>query len=587
MTITTQPSGTSTKIWPSDDEVNARYPVFTRANTGEVFTDASSPFTWSLLGRVVYEGGYRDALFRIGAFAPSDFGPLETGKCTCVASFGSYVYINLSMSRVLGVRAPGMTTQAIDQSFFGEHPDVPDYVEHPDDVDEERSADIGAWMGAIFAPAPDPNEAHARDIDALLAAAPDFTALSDGELVAYARRVVDELRPVFATHMFNLYSANIATGVVAQAAGAAGLGHLTSAIFAGLGGVDSAQQSFDIWGISRIVRRSPELTAAFDAGLDGVLERIAGSSSTDAAAFREAWDRFIGDWGFLGPSVWELRSPTYASQPRIVLHMIDGSRRAEDDASPEKRTSSFAAERQNAVAAVAAALEGTEAHGMFVAAAGVIPALLPAREGSKVQCTRLVNHVRDVMKELGRRHVEAGRLSHWSDILMLQDSEIDGYLDAPESWGRTIAERRATLTELESKVPPFIVDGRYPDLEDFRVPEREVTRAAVGDVLQGIGVAPGSHTGRVQVVTSIEDDVDIEPGDVLVARTTDSSWGALFLVAGAVVVETGATISHAAIVSRELGIPAAASVPDALSRLATGMLVSVDGSTGEVRVVSE
>ena len=73
---------------------------------------------------------------------------------------------------------------------------------------------------------------------------------------------------------------------------------------------------------------------------------------------------------------------------------------------------------------------------------------------------------------------------------------------------------------------------------------------------------------------------------VLVALTTDSSWGALFLSAGAVIGETGAAISHAAIVSRELGIPAAVSVPHAMMKLTTGMRVRVDGNTGVVTVLS-
>jgi pyruvate,water dikinase len=71
---------------------------------------------------------------------------------------------------------------------------------------------------------------------------------------------------------------------------------------------------------------------------------------------------------------------------------------------------------------------------------------------------------------------------------------------------------------------------------------------------------------------------------VIVAITTDASWGPLFLAAGAVVVETGATISHAAIVSRELGIPAAVSVTDATRRIRDGTTITVDGNAGTVLV---
>ena len=50
------------KIWPCDDDESTRFPLFTRANTGEVFVDAATPLTWSLYGRGVYENGYRDAV---------------------------------------------------------------------------------------------------------------------------------------------------------------------------------------------------------------------------------------------------------------------------------------------------------------------------------------------------------------------------------------------------------------------------------------------------------------------------------------------------------------------------------------------
>jgi pyruvate,water dikinase len=58
----------------------------------------------------------------------------------------------------------------------------------------------------------------------------------------------------------------------------------------------------------------------------------------------------------------------------------------------------------------------------------------------------------------------------------------------------------------------------------------------------------------------------------------------LFLAAGAVVVETGSVVSHAAIVSRELGIPAAVSVADATRRIQNGTIITVDGNTGMVTV---
>ena len=70
------------------------------------------------------------------------------------------------------------------------------------------------------------------------------------------------------------------------------------------------------------------------------------------------------------------------------------------------------------------------------------------------------------------------------------------------------------------------------------------------------------------------------------AATTDPSWTPLFLAAGGVVVNVGAVASHAAIVSRELGVPCVLSVVDATRRIPDGATVEVDGSTGHVTIVA-
>ena len=74
----------------------------------------------------------------------------------------------------------------------------------------------------------------------------------------------------------------------------------------------------------------------------------------------------------------------------------------------------------------------------------------------------------------------------------------------------------------------------------------------------------------------------LEPGEILVAPSTDPGWTPLFLTAGAVVREMGGVISHGAVVARQYGIPAAVGVPDATTRPRTGQTVTVDGASGTV-----
>ena len=82
-----------------------------------------------------------------------------------------------------------------------------------------------------------------------------------------------------------------------------------------------------------------------------------------------------------------------------------------------------------------------------------------------------------------------------------------------------------------------------------------------------------------------EEGDELEPGEILVAKQTNIGWTLLFPRAAAVVTDVGAPLSHAAIVARELGIPAVVNCGDATTRLKTGDRVRVDGTTGVVELL--
>jgi len=166
------------KVWVCDDDGSARFPVFTRGNVGEVFSDAVSPLTWSAYGPHAWDAGWRDAFCEIGLFTPDEFKP--TGECEIVGCFGGYVYINMSVTRVLAVRIPGLTVEAIDRSLFGDYADVPPYRADPRDQNAERTAQAGVWLASLLTTDPKPVTDQDRGrIDALLGKRPDFATLSD------------------------------------------------------------------------------------------------------------------------------------------------------------------------------------------------------------------------------------------------------------------------------------------------------------------------------------------------------------------------------------------------------------------------
>jgi pyruvate,water dikinase len=98
-----------------------------------------------------------------------------------------------------------------------------------------------------------------------------------------------------------------------------------------------------------------------------------------------------------------------------------------------------------------------------------------------------------------------------------------------------------------------------------------------------MGAASGRVRGRARVIHDPA-SATIEPGEILVAPTTDPGWTPLFLTAGGLVTETGAVMAHGPTVAREFGIPAVICVPGATERIRTGQVITVDGATGTVMI---
>ena len=571
------------KIWVCDDEASARFPVFTRGNVGEVFSEAVSPLTWSAYGPHSWEPGWRDALVEMGAFSHDEFKP--TGECEILCCFGAYIYINVSINRVMAVRIPGLSTEAIDAAFFGDYAAVPPYKPDPRDQNALRTAQVGTWLNSLFTNDPkfltDQNRVR---IDALTAKRPNFRTMPDSGLLNYFRSLRAENRVIFKRHLLNTYGCNVLTSMIAQICAATGATDRVSRAISAIGDVDSALQSFELWDLSRSVRSSPVLATAFDEGVEGLLDRLRVRAEAAAGHFLAQWDAFIGRWGIIGPNVWEFRSPTYRSDPGIVLRMLDRARRAPDSSSPAARSSTSGAEREAAIADVAGRLAGNkEMQSQFTAAARSAGSYLASRERSKVQCTMMIDEGRTALRELGGRLVKRGLLPRWEDLLLVTDDEADAFVADPAAHAALIAGRALRLEMLKAKEPPFVFEGEPPPLSAFKDRTGDKSETAfAGTRLTGIGVSPGRYTGLARVITSLTVDSELQPGEVIVAATTDASWGPLFLAAGAVVVETGAAISHAAIVARELGIPAAVSVMGATRRIRDGSRITVDGDAGTV-----
>lgn len=128
----------------------------------------------------------------------------------------------------------------------------------------------------------------------------------------------------------------------------------------------------------------------------------------------------------------------------------------------------------------------------------------------------------------------------------------------------------------------WLVQARPITTLDIDEPETE--KRGAGEVLvRGLPAAPGTATGAVRILQHPEQGTGLRDGEILVAPMTNPDWLPTIRRAAALVTETGGMTCHAAIVARELGVPCIVGARTAIDTLADGVLVTVDGATGEVR----
>lgn len=178
------------------------------------------------------------------------------------------------------------------------------------------------------------------------------------------------------------------------------------------------------------------------------------------------------------------------------------------------------------------------------------------------------------------------------DIFFLYRADIEALLAGDDHAVQQIPVRKANYAYYQS-LPPFpsVIRGRFRPEEWAKDPNRRLDfydptmplATVNGEELHGIPGAAGRVEGTVRILQRPEEGASLLPGEILVAATTNVGWTPLFPKAAAIITDIGAPLSHAAIVARELGIPAVVGCGVATTQLRTGDRVLVDGGQGIVQ----
>ncbi|HSV42058.1 MAG TPA: PEP-utilizing enzyme, partial [Methanomassiliicoccales archaeon] len=201
------------------------------------------------------------------------------------------------------------------------------------------------------------------------------------------------------------------------------------------------------------------------------------------------------------------------------------------------------------------------------------------RENQRFYLDHILDMWRRLFMEYGRRFQQRGILVTKDDIFFLSKEEIFDIGAGKEVDARRLVEQRRREFERSKDIlPPKFLRGNI---------EFDDTVMWQGDVLQitGTSASPGTFTGLVRVVGSIEHLSEVRQDEILVTSNTDPGWTAVFSKIGGLITETGGILSHGAVVSREYRIPAVTAVKGATKIFKTGQRITLDGNEGTIYVL--
>ncbi|HEY2060443.1 MAG TPA: PEP-utilizing enzyme [Amycolatopsis sp.] len=522
---------------PSDPDT-----FWSTTNVGEAFPGVVTPLSWSLCAPGV-EVGIRDSYARVGALPRREVRVPDRAEDRLISVFHGRGALNVNFFCRMGAHLPGSTPDAIARQFLGELP-----ASIPVRSTRRRRPVVAVKM---------PHAQATIRADVLRRTAPvkdwwrQWTLRLDTLDLAGSLAALLDARAVF-TEMLRVQAAGLFVGV---------------------------QPVYDR--LTALVERADLTPEQVNAVVGGQGEH----AETDL--IHDLWqlgrDRitladFLAEHGYHGPHEGEASSRVWREDPAPVLKLAEQYATLDEQSNPADAAARRAGERVAAERALIASLPPLRRPAArFVLS--LAAARIPLRGVAKAAFLQALDVARGSARRMGTLLADLEVLADPEDVFSFT---VDELAAMPMPGARSIVEDRRARREafLATELPSCWRGNPVP--VEVGAPRRaDGGRAPV----QGIAASGGVAEGTVRVLDSAT-FAEVRPGDVLVCETTDPSWASVLFLSGALVVDVGGLLSHAAVVARELGVPCVVGTGDGTTALRTGDRVRVDGTTGSVEILS-
>ncbi|EHQ89643.1 PEP/pyruvate-binding domain-containing protein [Desulfosporosinus youngiae] len=346
---------------------------------------------------------------------------------------------------------------------------------------------------------------------------------------------------------------------------------LNALMVGGSAGITSADHGYRLVELAEIARRDNDAAQYFGST---AFDPIDWEGLPEHSAFKQEFREFIKEYGHRAVYELDIMNPRWNEDPSYLLNIIGSTIHTADLSQfKAKQKEKFEQAWQEIERIVPANKHSSIKKLIRKAQEGAA-----VREKTKSVLAVMMEAYRKIAQELGSRFCRRAVIEEQADIYFCTWPELVSLLNG--EWDGAglkvlIAGRKVFMKEMESIAPPDIIMGDTPKYTE------PVPRSA-GNFLTGVPVAAGKASGTARLVRHPAEGNRLQPGDIMIAPSTDPGWTPLFLKAGAVVMETGGFLSHGAIVAREYGIPAVVNIPGVMGVIQEGWKVDVDGDEGKV-----
>lgn len=350
----------------------------------------------------------------------------------------------------------------------------------------------------------------------------------------------------------------------------------------------SLQTDHELWRLAQEARATPTVAGALTGGTAAqALDAL--DRSPEGRAWRERFEEFLGEYGQRAQA-FDLSAPTWVEEPAFALETLrrylDG-----DAADPEGQRERLLADARALVDSARARIAADqELLAAFDHALDVARAAWPLEEDHAywIDQRSLAGAARRAFLRLAAALIGAGRLGALDDVWYLDLDALRDGIAGDDLTARVQAGRRGYAQDSLLDAPPFL--GPPPDPDAPQDPGllkffgRPGPPEVEGRVLRGSAGSRGRVEGVARVVRSVDELHRVQPGEILVCRSTTPPWTPVFGSIAALVTDTGGVLAHGAIVAREYAIPAVMGTKVGTQMIADGQTITVDGDAGEVLI---